>query len=166
MTAAELALFLGAGIVGGMVNSLAGGAKLFVFPLLLASGLPPIVANATGTVALWPAQLPAVWINRHRIAGQGGALLRRMWPALIGALIGAGLLIVASERAFLAAIPFVLVAAVGIIALGNRTATLSARFLPTRYRDVAAKMLIFATGHLRWIFSRCRLWAFCFRSQC
>jgi len=146
VTAAELALFLGAGIVGGMVNSLAGGAKLFVFPLLLASGLPPIVANATGTVALWPAQLPAVWINRHRIAGQGGALLRRMWPALIGALIGAGLLIVASERAFLAAIPFVLVAAVGIIALGNRTATLSARFLPTRYRDVAAKMLIFATG--------------------
>jgi uncharacterized membrane protein YfcA len=146
VTGAELALFLVAGVVGGVVNSLAGGAKLFVFPILLASGLPPIAANATGTVALWPAQLPAVWINRARLSGEGRALLRRMWPALIGALVGAGLLIVSSERAFLLAIPFVLVAAVGIIALGNRTATLAARLLPPRDRGAAAGILMFVTG--------------------
>lgn len=146
MTGSELALFLAAGVVGGMVNSLAGGAKLFVFPLLLASGLPPIVANATGTVALWPALVPAIWIDRHRFVGQGHDLLRRMWPALIGALVGAGLLIVSSERVFLVAIPFVLVAAVGIIALGNRTATLAARYLPSRRRAGAAGILMFATG--------------------
>jgi uncharacterized protein len=146
VTAADLALFLAAGVVGGVVNSLAGGAKLFVFPLLLASGLPPIVANATGTVALWPAQLPAIWIDRYRIAAQGRALFRRMWPALIGALIGAGLLIVSSERAFLLVIPFVLVAAVAIIALGNRTATLAGRALPPRHRGAAAGVLMFVTG--------------------
>jgi len=142
----ELTLFLAAGVVGGVVNSLAGGAKLFVFPILLASGLPPIMANATGTVALWPAQLPAVWLHRQRIAGQGRALLRRMWPALIGALIGAGLLIVATERAFLVVIPFILVAAVAIIALGNRTATLAARAMPDRHRAAAAGVLMFVTG--------------------
>lgn len=146
MTGAELLLFLAAGVVGGVVNSLAGGAKLFVFPILLASGLPPIVANATGTVALWPAQLPAVWMNRHRVAGRGRALLWRMWPALVGALLGAGLLIVATERAFLVVIPFVLVAAVFIIALGNRTATLAARLLAPRNRGWAAGVLMFATG--------------------
>ncbi len=146
MTVIDLALFLAAGVVGGVVNALAGGAKLFVFPLLLASGLPPIVANATGTVALWPAQLPAIWLHRHRILGQGRAMLGRMWPALAGALIGAGLLIVSTERAFLAVIPFVLVAAVVIIALGNRTATLAARALPDRHRGSAAGVLMFLTG--------------------
>lgn len=146
MTWEELTLFLVAGVVGGVVNSLAGGAKLFVFPILLASGLPPIMANATGTVALWPAQLPAIWLLRHRIAGQGRSLLIRMWPALIGALIGAGLLIVSTERAFLVVIPFVLVAAVVIIALGNRTATLAARALPDRHRGTTAGVLMFVTG--------------------
>ncbi len=146
MSVADFALFLVAGVVGGIVNTLAGGAKLFVFPILLASGLPPIVANATGTVALWPAQLPAIWLHRARILGQGAALLRRMLPALAGAFLGAMLLIVSTERAFLAVIPFVLVAAVVIISLGNRTATLAARLLAARNRGWAAGVLMFATG--------------------
>jgi uncharacterized membrane protein YfcA len=146
VTEPALALFLAAGVAGGMVNSLAGGAKLFVFPLLLASGLPPIVANATGTVALWPALLPTIWIDRYRFAGQGAALFRRMWPALIGALLGAGLLIASSESTFLITIPFVLVAAVGVIALGPRTATLAARYLPARHRAGAVRILMFFTG--------------------
>jgi uncharacterized membrane protein YfcA len=146
MTLSEAALFLAAGVIGGVVNSLAGGAKLFVFPILLASGLPPIVANATGTVALWPAQLPAAWLHRGHILAEGRAFLWRMSPALVGALAGAALLINASERAFLAVIPFVLVAAVAIIILGNRTATLAARVLPARYRGAASGVLMFVTG--------------------
>ena len=51
-------LFVAAGLVGGIVNAAAGGAKLFVFPMLLATGLSPIAANVTQGVALWPAQLP------------------------------------------------------------------------------------------------------------
>lgn len=146
MTGSDITLFLAAGIVGGMVNSLAGGAKLFVFPILLASGLPPIVANATGTVALWPAQLPAIWLHRQRILGQGKAMVRRMLPALVGALIGALLLIFSTERAFLVIIPFVLVAAVIIIAMGNRLALVAARLLAPRNRSWAASALMFATG--------------------
>ena len=146
MSLADAVLFLVAGVIGGVVNSLAGGAKLFVFPILLASGLPPIVANATGTVALWPAQLPAAWLHRHSILAEGRAFIWRMSPALVGALVGAGLLISASERTFLAVIPFVLVAAVVIIILGNRTATLVARVLPARHRAAASGVLMFVTG--------------------
>jgi uncharacterized protein len=146
MTGADFGLFFAAGGVGGIVNSLAGGAKLFVFPLLLASGLPPIVANATGTVALWPAQLPAVWLQRRTILGQSAAFFRRMMPALVGALFGALLLIFSSERAFLAVIPFVLVAAVAIIILGNRTAALAAHLLAPSRRAWAASVLMFTTG--------------------
>lgn len=48
------------GLIGGIVNFIAGGAKLFVLPLLLAAGQSPLVANATATVGLWPAQFPGV----------------------------------------------------------------------------------------------------------
>lgn len=146
MTATDLALFVAAGIVGGIVNSLAGGAKLFVFPMLLASGLPPIVANATGTVALWPAQIPAVWLQRAVIAGRLRVILARIAPAVAGALVGAFALILSSERAFLAIIPFVLVAAVVIIALGNRLARLVTRVIPGTWRGGLTQILMFATG--------------------
>ena len=67
----DLWLFLMAGVVGGAVNAAAGGAKLFVFPMLLGAGLPPLMANATGTVALWPAHLPAAWVYRRELAVEG-----------------------------------------------------------------------------------------------
>jgi uncharacterized membrane protein YfcA len=146
MTGTDFGLFLAAGGIGGIVNSLAGGAKLFVFPLLVASGLPPIVANATGTVALWPAQLPAVWLQRRTILRQSTSLYRRMIPALIGALLGALLLIFSSERVFLAVIPFVLVAAVAIILLGNQTAKVAAQLLTPNRRGWATNALMFGTG--------------------
>ncbi|PQO24898.1 sulfite exporter TauE/SafE family protein [Rhodobacteraceae bacterium WD3A24] len=141
-----MALFVAAGLVGGAVNSLAGGAKLFVFPLLLATGLPPIMANATGTVALWPAQLPAIWMHRRGLAGRLRAVLWRMAPAVVGTLCGAGLLIISSEAVFLAVIPFVLVGAVTTIALGNRTAIVMARLIPPRRRGAATGALMFGAG--------------------
>lgn len=146
MAAGYVAFLLAAGMIGGVVNVLAGGAKLFVFPLLLASGLPPIVANATGTVAVWPAQLPAVWIQRHRLAAQTGPLLRRVAPALAGAVCGAFALIFSSERVFLAVIPFVLVSAVFVIALGDRTALLLANLLPAHRQGPVTSALMFVTG--------------------
>lgn len=146
MNLAELAMFAAAGVVGGVVNSLAGGAKLFVFPMLLASGLPPIVANATGTVALWPAQLPALWLHRRMIAGSLRAMAGRIAPAAVGALVGAFALILSSERAFLAVIPFVLVGAVVVIALGNRLARLATRAIPRSWRGALILVLMFATG--------------------
>ena len=39
---AQFELFLAAGVLGGIVNAAAGGAKLFIFPMLLAAGLPPL----------------------------------------------------------------------------------------------------------------------------
>lgn len=146
MSGAEIALFLAAGVLGGVVNVLAGGAKLFVFPMLLASGLPPLVANATGTVALWPAQLPAIWAYRARLLRQGRALIGRMVPALGGALAGALLLIFSTERAFLAVIPFVLAGAVVLIALGQHTGRLLIRLVGSTRQARASGVLMFLAG--------------------
>lgn len=81
--------FLFAGLVGGAVNAAAGGAKLCVFPLLLATGLPPIAANVTQGVALWPAPLPAVWVYRRELMGGivggyvGASVTRRLPDGLL-----------------------------------------------------------------------------------
>ncbi|MFT6773616.1 MAG: putative membrane protein YfcA [Paracoccaceae bacterium] len=145
-TVGQLGLFVAAGVVGGAVNSAAGGAKLFVFPMLLAAGLPPVVANVTSTISLWPAQLPALLIYRRDFAGDARALLMQMAPALVGALLGALALIWSSEAAFMAAIPALLTISVVAIVLGKHLATLMQRVFPGDWLRSATGALLFGTG--------------------
>lgn len=142
----QIALFLAAGLLGGIVNAAAGGAKLFVFPMLLAAGLPPLAANATGTAAVWPSQLPAVWVFRHQLRENIGGLMRQMVPALAGAFCGAMALIWSSEAAFLAIIPALLIIAVGAILLGNRLAEIAKVLFPGNRLKSLTSVLLFATG--------------------
>lgn len=142
----QIALFALAGFVGGIVNAAAGGAKLFVFPMLLAAGLPPLAANATSTVALWPALLPAAWVLRADLLEKARSLFRLMIPALVGALCGAFALIWSSESAFLMAIPFLLILSVGAILLGNRAAEVMRRLFPGDRLKAATGVLLFAVG--------------------
>ncbi|WP_102106898.1 sulfite exporter TauE/SafE family protein [Oceaniglobus roseus] len=142
----ELLLFFVAGIVGGVVNSAAGGAKLFVFPMLLAAGLPPLAANATAAVAMWPAQIPAVWVNRKGVLDDPKALFRQMLPALVGGFLGAVALIFSSEKAFLAVIPVLLLIAVGAIIAGRRLTDLMQKLFPGGRLHRASQVLMFAVG--------------------
>lgn len=139
-------LLLGAGFAGGIVNAVAGGAKLFVFPLLLASGLPPLAANATGTVALWPAQLPAAWVYRKQLIDNARSLALQLVPALAGGLFGALALIWSPEDAFVAVIPFLLSLAVGAILLGKRAGVFMQRVFSGRRLPLVTGALLFATG--------------------
>lgn len=142
----DLWLFVLAGLIGGAVNAAAGGAKLFVFPLLLGAGLPPLMANATGTVALWPAHLPAAWVYRRELAVEGGRVFLRGWPVLVGALAGAFALIASTEAAFVAIVPFCLALAVGAILAGNRLPALVARWLPGGASAALTGALLFLCG--------------------
>jgi uncharacterized membrane protein YfcA len=143
---AELWLFLLAGFIGGAVNAAAGGAKLFIFPMLLASGLPPVVANATSTVALWPAQIPAAWVYRRELLDDVKGLLQRLLPALCGALLGALTLVFSSEQDFVAVIPLLLLIAVGAILLGPRATQRLHRAIPSQQLPLLTHALFFVTG--------------------
>ncbi|WP_226779086.1 sulfite exporter TauE/SafE family protein [Oceaniglobus trochenteri] len=142
----ELVLFFVAGIVGGIVNAAAGGAKLFVFPMLLASGMPPLMANATGAVGMWPAQIAAVWVNRKGLFDTPGKMFAQMLPALVGGFCGAVALIFSSEKAFLAVIPALLLLAVGAILLGKRLTVLMQRAFPGGRLQKVSHVLMFAVG--------------------
>jgi len=142
----QIWLFVAAGVLGGIVNAAAGGAKLFVFPMLLAAGLPPLVANATGTAAVWPSQLPAIWVLRHDLLNSFRGLARQILPALAGAFCGAIALIGSSEKAFLAVIPVLLIIAVTAIFFGNRLTAVMQQLFPGKRIDRVVMVLLFATG--------------------
>ena len=82
----DILLFLTGIVVGGM-NAIAGGGMLIGFPMLVAIGLSPLSANATGNLALLPGQLTAVYGYRRyikkrtlemRVRGDQPAILRRI----------------------------------------------------------------------------------------
>src|SRR5256886_17674581 len=69
-----LILFIAA-ILGGALNSVAGVGSFITFPSLIFSGAPPIQANATSTVALWPGSLASVGAYRKEMAKQNLVLM-------------------------------------------------------------------------------------------
>ncbi|MFI5336975.1 MAG: sulfite exporter TauE/SafE family protein [Opitutales bacterium] len=75
-----------AAFLAGAINSVAGGGTMISFPMLVALGLPPIMANATNTVGIWPGSVGSLWGFRREL----GRIPRRMRWLLIPALIGGG----------------------------------------------------------------------------
>ncbi len=101
------------GFAAGAMNALAGGGTFFSFPALLAAGVPPVSANATNAVALWPASLTAAFANRRalRQLHWRGYLLPLLGASLVGGLLGGLLLLATSDQTFVRLIPWLLLAA-------------------------------------------------------
>jgi uncharacterized membrane protein YfcA len=101
-----------AGLLGGSMNAVAGGGSFVTFPVLVLAGLPPIAANATSTVALFPGTLASTWAYRRDLGGIAGVGLRILLPiSIAGGLVGAVLLLVTPGAAFDKVIPWLLLAA-------------------------------------------------------
>jgi uncharacterized membrane protein YfcA len=105
-TPLQLITIAGISALGGAVNSIAGGGMLLVFPALVGLGVPPIVANATGTVALWPGSMGSLWGYRNAMRGARKWAIDLAVPSLIGGLIGAWLLLNTSSARFSALVPW------------------------------------------------------------
>ncbi len=103
----------------GMVNALAGGGTLITFPLLTAFGLPAVAANVTNTVALCPGYFGAAFAQRGLLLAQ----TKRLWvllPAgLLGGLGGAFLLLNTGERLFKGLVPWLILSASLLLAVGE-----------------------------------------------
>src|SRR5262249_27231278 len=102
-----LFLFL-AGIAGGVISTLAGGAGIVTFPALLATGIPRVLATATNTLALTPGNLLAVLYDRAQLPPLGRSFVALVAASALGALAGGFLLIITPERVFAALIPLLL----------------------------------------------------------
>jgi uncharacterized membrane protein YfcA len=106
-----------AAVAAGFVNALAGGGTLITFPVLVALGVPPVIANVTNTVALCPGYLGATFAQAKDLRGQR----RRMWmliPAgVAGGVLGGILLLHTSEKTFVLLVPFLILMASGLLAV-------------------------------------------------
>ncbi|HEX5741159.1 MAG TPA: sulfite exporter TauE/SafE family protein [Pilimelia sp.] len=117
----EWAVLAAAGLAAGAINAVAGGGGLIIFPTLVALGLPPVAANVTNSVAVFPGYLPAVAAFRGELVGQRH--LRALLPTLVvGALAGCALLLLTPARVFALAAPVLVLAAAVVIGFGDRIA--------------------------------------------
>ena len=115
LTAAlRLPLVVLASAVAGAVNSIAGGGTLLTFPALVGLGIPPIVANATSTVALWPGALGSMLGYRRELKGMRRWAIAFAIPSLIGGLVGAWLLLETPADRFAALVPWLVLGATAL----------------------------------------------------
>ena len=112
----DVLLLVVAAFVAGGINSIAGGGTLLSFPALLWIGRPPIIANATNTVALWPGSLAGVFGFRDELRKVQPWLLMLFIPSLLGGGLGAWLLLRTSEKTFVRIVPFLILGATLLLA--------------------------------------------------
>lgn len=111
MSLMDVLLVLAAGFAAGGMNALAGGGTFFSFPALLAIGLPPVTANATNAVALWPASLAGAWAARASLQGLRAYLIPLLLVGLLGGAAGGILLLISGDDLFSNLIPWLLLVA-------------------------------------------------------
>jgi uncharacterized membrane protein YfcA len=110
----QLALVVLAALIGGVMNAIAGGGTLLTFPALIALGIPPIHANATSTVALWPGALGSMWGYRSELGGSRLWALGFALPSLLGGAVGAWLLLRTPPDRFAALVPWLVLGATAL----------------------------------------------------
>lgn len=114
-------LVFSAGVAAGAMNALAGGGSFVTLPALIAAGVPPVLANTSSTVALFPGGLASAWAYRDGLRPVGAVALRALLAAtLCGGLAGALLLLHTSSAAFTFVLPWLLLVASLALAFGRR----------------------------------------------
>jgi hypothetical protein len=105
LTWLELLGLVAAGGAAGLINTVVGSGTLITFPVLLAFGVPPVVANISNTVGLTPGSLSGALATRVDLTGQRTRVLRFGLASLIGGVVGAVLLLTLPSAAFAAIVP-------------------------------------------------------------
>lgn len=106
-----------AGLLGGAVNSVAGGGSLISFPALLAVGYPAITANVTNTVALFPGYVGATAAYRPELEGQRPRLVALGVTSILGGAAGSTLLLTTPASVFKTAVPWLVLLACALFGL-------------------------------------------------
>ena len=114
-------VLLAAAFLAGALNAMAGGGSFLTLPALIYAGVPPVAANATGTVALLPGYFSGAYGFRHDIRPVGGIGIKWLvMVSLAGGLVGAGMLLVTPDAVFRAIVPWLLLAATALFAFGGQ----------------------------------------------
>lgn len=121
-------LLIGAAFLAGGLNAIAGGGTFLTFPALVFTGTPPLAANATSTVALWPGSVASAWGYREVLDEPRRVLVPLIAVSLVGGLLGAGLALATPGATFAKVVPFLVLFAALLFTFGERLRAWLARF--------------------------------------
>jgi uncharacterized membrane protein YfcA len=111
-----------AGVLGGVLNAVAGGGSFVAFPALLFTGVPPIPANATNSLALWSGIVASGGAYREKLDVPHRVLLPLLITSVIGGLLGAYLLLRTPPQTFMKLLPWLMLGASLLFVFGKRLA--------------------------------------------
>src|SRR3954466_1257156 len=117
VSAVDLLIAAGVAFLAGVINSIAGGGSLVLFPTLIALGLPTVSANVTNSVAQWPGYLGGVVGFRAEYTGQRGRLIRFGIVGALGGVTGSVLLLTTPSQAFDVVVPVLVLLASLLLAV-------------------------------------------------
>ena len=110
-----------AALIAGAINAVAGGGSFVTFPTLLFMGVPPVNANATNTVALWPGQVASIGAYRRQF---GSLSWKTITPLLVtgvlGGILGGWTLLKTPQTTFLRLVPWLILSATLIFMMSGR----------------------------------------------
>src|ERR1700709_80401 len=111
MSIGEILAIALAGMAAGTINTVVGSGTLITFPVLLALGYPPVIANVSNTIGLVPGSVSGAIGYRRELKGQGRRALRLGGMSVLGGITGAVALLIVPSSAFKAIVPAFIVLA-------------------------------------------------------
>ncbi len=115
-----IAIIILAGFWAGLQNSLAGGGSFVTLPVLMFTGMSPLAANITSTVALFPGQVTSGLSGRRLVTGAGRLPFRALFViSIVGGAVGAILLLNTPTTVFTAMVPWLVLFATAVFAWGS-----------------------------------------------
>ncbi|MEU6214654.1 sulfite exporter TauE/SafE family protein [Streptomyces sp. NPDC047023] len=122
MSVWEMLAVFAAGVGAGTINTIVGSGTLITFPVLLATGLPPVTANVSNTLGLVPGSISGAIGYRRELKGQRSRILRLGSVSLVGGLAGAALLLALPSDSFDTIVPVLIGLALLLVVLQPRLA--------------------------------------------
>jgi uncharacterized protein len=110
---------MAAGALGGAINAVAGGGSFIAFPALLFTGVPPVPANATNTLALWIGVTASGGAYRKRMSIPRRLMVPLMATSVLGGVAGATIMVRSSSQTFLRVLPWMLLGATLLFIFGK-----------------------------------------------
>ncbi|MEN8656290.1 sulfite exporter TauE/SafE family protein [Streptomyces sp. 21So2-11] len=120
MTIWEMLAVFAAGIGAGSINTVVGSGTLITFPVLLATGLPPVTATVSNALGLIPGSISGAIGYRKELTGQRRRILRLAVASVIGGIAGAALLLALPPTAFETIVPILVGLALVLVILQPR----------------------------------------------
>jgi uncharacterized protein len=114
----HIALIGLAGFGAGAINALVGSGTLITFPTLVALGYPPVTSTMSNAVGLVAGNVSGTWGYRAELSGQWARLRWQLPASLVGAVLGAYLLLHLPEKVFIQIVPVLLILALILVLAG------------------------------------------------